>query len=232
MSTIYKYIKLPLGFDADAMLHEVRSLADVWLPHYNERDYSGEWKAILLRSAGGSLTNALPQQTTGTEFKDTALMQQCPVIKNAVDSLLCDKTAIRVLNLRAGATVKEHSDPGLCYEDGEVRLHIPLVTNSQVDFYIGGENLTPQPGECWYMNFELPHSLSNCGSTDRIHLVIDCIVNDWVHDLFASANDGNVKKIPAPEKFTDNDKLLIIEQLRNIGTETALALAKDMENNF
>jgi hypothetical protein len=34
-------------------------------------------------------------------------------------------------------------------------------------------------GECWYINANLPHSVSNLGGTDRIHLVMDWVVNDW-----------------------------------------------------
>lgn len=230
METIFKYIKLPFSFDANAMLAEVSGLTEVWLPHYNTNDYSGEWKAIPLRSVNGSLVNALPQLSANAEFLDTVLLQQCPAIKRTVDSLLCNKTAIRLLSLKPGTVVKEHSDPGLCYEDGEIRLHVPLVTNSAVEFYIDGENVQPLPGECWYMNFNLKHSLANYGETDRIHLVIDCIVNDWVHELFASCD--NIVRIPSPGKFTGNDQRLIIEQLRTIGTETALAMAKEMEDKL
>jgi hypothetical protein len=35
-------------------------------------------------------------------------------------------------------------------------------------------------GECWYLNFNLPHRVKNSGTADRIHLVIDCVVNDWL----------------------------------------------------
>lgn len=229
MKKIFKYIKLPLRFDARAMLQEVYRLADVWLPHYNSRDYSGEWKAIPLRSINGSLTNVSVQPTVNGKFMDTTLMEQCPAIQAAVSSLLCEKNAIRILNLRPGATINEHSDPGLCYEEGEIRLHIPLITNDDVAFVIDGERVALSPGECWYMNFNLKHKLSNRGATDRIHLVIDCLVNDWIHGLFASADDANVRKIQPAEKFSDDDRRLMIEQLRSIGTETALAMAEEME---
>ena len=146
METIIKYIKLPLQYDADAMLKEANSLADSWLLHYNSRDYTGEWKAIPLRSVGGTTTQAVATPGNNNTFLDTPLMEQCPQIKAAVDSLECEKMAVRLLNLRAGAVVKEHKDPGLYYEEGEVRLHIPLVTNEKVEFFIEDEMITPLPG--------------------------------------------------------------------------------------
>jgi hypothetical protein len=44
-----------------------------------------------------------------------------------------------------------------------------------------------QPGECWYLNFDLPHRVQNLGATDRVHLVVDCQVNDWLRAMIASA---------------------------------------------
>ena len=44
-----------------------------------------------------------------------------------------------------------------------------------------------QPGEAWYLNFNLPHSVANRGTTDRIHLVIDCVMNPWLDAFFAEA---------------------------------------------
>lgn len=34
------------------------------------------------------------------------------------------------------------------------------------------------------MNFNLPHSIINKSAIDRVHLVIDATVNDWVTTLF------------------------------------------------
>ena len=39
-------------------------------------------------------------------------------------------------------------------------------------------------GEAWYLNFNLKHSVRNHGVSERIHLVIDCIANDWLRSFF------------------------------------------------
>lgn len=214
-------------YDTQAMMKEVYLLQDSWLSHYNTQDYTGEWKAIPLRSVGGSVHQAFAQQFTNNVFADTPLLDVCPVIKSVISSFQCDKTSVRLLNLRSGAVVKEHTDPGLSYEEGEIRVHIPICTNESVDFFIEEEPLHPQQGECWYMNFELKHRLANNGLTDRIHLVIDCIVNEWVKNIFDNADD--IKRIPKQEKFSHNEQLMIIEGLKIQGTPTALQLAREME---
>ena len=41
-------------------------------------------------------------------------------------------------------------------------------------------------GEAWYLNFNLPHSVENNGERARVHLVIDCLVNDWMRNFFSA----------------------------------------------
>ena len=39
-------------------------------------------------------------------------------------------------------------------------------------------------GEAWYTNVCLPHSVENRSAVNRVHLVLDMEVNDWVRQLF------------------------------------------------
>ena len=52
---------------------------------------------------------------------------------------------------------------------------------------LGGRRVVMNEGECAGDNdFNLPHSVANhYGATDRVHLVIDCVLNDWLRALFA-----------------------------------------------
>ncbi len=232
MKTIIQYTKLPLSFEADVMLAEVNKLSAEWLLHYNSNDFSGEWKALPLRSVSGNVTNVLAQSSSTDDFQDTVLMDQCPEIKKVLESFLCKKTAVRLLNLRAGAIVKEHKDPGLCYEEGEVRIHVPLITNNDVLFYSEDDLLNMKAGECWYANFNLRHRLANNSAADRIHLVFDCVVNDWVHELFAAADDSDKKIIEVEEAYSINDKMQMIEHLKLINTPVSRELIVQLENEL
>jgi len=64
-----------------------------------------------------------------------------------------------------------------------LRMHIPVCTNADVDFFLDGHPIEMNEGECWYLDLSLPHWVKNRGATDRIHLVIDCELNDWLGDL-------------------------------------------------
>jgi hypothetical protein len=75
-----------------------------------------------------------------------------------------------------------------------VRVHVPVVTNELVEFYLNQTRVVLAAGSCWYLRLSDPHRVSNNGSTDRVHLVIDAFVNEWVKGLFTAAaagGDGN-----------------------------------------
>jgi mannose-6-phosphate isomerase-like protein (cupin superfamily) len=230
-----QYFKLPVHFDAARLLLEANGLtAGLWKQHYNTKDYEGSWSVIPLRSFMGLLEAnfSAPISASGeNRYQDTELMQHCPYVQELLHWFQCEKTAVRLMNLAAGAVIKEHCDDALNLEAGEARLHIPVQTNPQVAFYVADEQVPLQAGECWYLNLSLPHRVHNRGSTDRIHLVIDCLVNDWLLALLDSP--GVVKKeitTTANERmYLPGEKEQIIAQLKSIGTSVADELAARME---
>jgi hypothetical protein len=89
------------------------------------------------------------------------------------------------MKLTPGSVIKEHRDYDLAMEEGAARLHIPVQTNPGVEFMLNGLPVAMAPGECWYLRLSDPHRVANRGETDRVHLVIDCRVNDWLRTLVA-----------------------------------------------
>lgn len=139
----------------------------------------------------------------------------------------CRVQSVRFLNLKAGSIIKPHRDHGLAFEKGEARLHFPVVTNPQVEFYVEETHVDMQPGTCWYINANLVHRVSNRGTTDRIHLVVDCLVNDWLRDLFDRADKQTKNKEIDAEKQKQ-----VISALRLQNTPTSIQLADQMEKEL
>lgn len=232
MKTVIKYLQLPLFFDVAKMQQEVMAIDTDWQLHYQQSQYEGEWSALPLRSFGGSLTNLIVDAGAPEQFADTPLMAMCPYIKKVVAAIVCEKITIRLLKLQPGAIIKEHKDAQLNFENGEARIHVPITTNNEVEFYLDNEPLTLKEGECWYMNFNLRHRLANNGTTARIHLVIDCKVSDWMRDIFGSDACPKKSIIPEPEMYTAAEKRNMIDSFRTMNTPHALALADELENSI
>jgi hypothetical protein len=85
--------------------------------------------------------------------------------------------------MEPGVIVKTHIDAMRTMRYQIARIHIPLVTNSKASLFVQGRRLQPQVGECWYLDAGVPHSVRNLGDARRVHIVMDCIVNDFVNEL-------------------------------------------------
>lgn len=226
---IIKYLQLPFQFDAMRLHDEVAALEKQhWQLHYQKLHYEGEWSALPLRSTEGRSDDVIISPVSGTRYADTVFLQRSPYLQEVLSVFQCPLLAVRLLKLGAGAVIKEHRDADLNFEQGEVRIHIPVITNDEVEFYIDKERIFMREGECWYMNVNLPHNISNNSQSDRIHLVIDATVNDWVKALFAQPH-ANKKIIPEPS-LPDKVKQQMIAQLRLMNTDTANQIADEMEN--
>lgn len=177
--------KLPLAFDPARLKADLDLIQpDEWVPHFNTAYYEGDWSGISLRSVGGKPTQLYPDPTAQGKFADTPTLERCPYLREVLHTFKCDLDSVRLLRLSARSSIREHRDYNLGYEDGELRLHVPIVTNPDVAFFLSGERVPMQPGECWYLNLNLPHRVDNKSDIDRVHLVIDCLLNDWLRGLF------------------------------------------------
>jgi mannose-6-phosphate isomerase-like protein (cupin superfamily) len=219
------YARLDIPFDIQAVQEEVRSLPAQWHAHFNSAHYAGRWTAIALRSPGADGDRILPGAAEGVEYGDTPLLDKCPAIRGLLAQLLCPVMSVRLMNLEKGAVIKTHRDQDLAFEKGEARLHFPVFTNEGVHFFANDDLLKMREGECWYVNVNLPHRVLNEGDTDRIHLVVDMIVNDWVKDLFGKALLSNI----VADTVDPVEWRAMIAELRIQNTATSLALADQLE---
>lgn len=225
---IIKYLQLPFLFDVIRLQKEVVELdKNYWQLHYQKLHYEGNWSAIPLRSIDGKADDIFISPQIHPTYANTSFLQQDSYFSQVLSNFKCELQSVRLLKLEAGALIKEHKDADLSYEHGNIRLHIPVFTNEAVEFYLDKERMKLKEGECWYMNFNLPHSIHNKSNVDRIHLVIDAIVNDWVKNQFQQPLQ--VKKEIENPVIDKETKLKIIEELRKMNTETSNKMAADMQ---
>ena len=184
------FCQLALRFDAAALLAELAQFnpAD-WRSHFNADYHDGGWTGLALRAVDGDTGRLSPGTQPAARYADTAHLARCPNIRAALERLRCPQQSVRLLRLAPGGHIREHRDFGLCFEEGVARLHVPLRTNEAVEFYLGGRRIDLREGECWYLNFNLPHRVQNHGAGDRIHLVIDCLVDDWLRAQMPSPQE-------------------------------------------
>jgi hypothetical protein len=181
-------VRLPLRFDSDALAADAAALpAAEWVAHFNTSYYEGEWSGVALRSSGGAPLALYPDPSAHADWQATAALARCPALAAALDVFECPLQSVRLLALGPGASIREHRDHRLGYDDGEVRIHVPITTSGDVAFFHDGERVDMAPGEAWYLDLNLPHRVANAGEQRRVHLVVDCVVNPWLEALLEQA---------------------------------------------
>ncbi|ADO74047.1 aspartyl/asparaginyl beta-hydroxylase domain-containing protein [Stigmatella aurantiaca] len=186
--------RVPLNVDADALEAELRFLQEdasamMWIDHVNRQDYRGGWDVLPLRCLREHL-HAHPVLQgfaigQGGDWVDLPVLSGCAALSSVLAQLQCPLKSARLMRLRAGSEIKPHRDLRLGMEHGEARLHLPLQWSDGVEFLVEKQRVPMKKGELWYINADLIHEVYNRGNTDRINLVIDCVVNDWLREQIA-----------------------------------------------
>jgi hypothetical protein len=215
-------VKLPLSFDPANLQADLDRIDPAeWLTHFNTQYFEGGWTGVALRAAPGN-AQTLHVDPAAQKFVDTTAMLRCPNIARAVAMLQCPLKSVRLLKLTAGSSIREHRDDDLGWEAGELRLHVPIITNAEVEFFLNGQRVVMKEGECWYLDLSLPHRVENRSNADRIHLVIDCLLNDWLRATIDAGQE--MVETPGAESDFERFRRLV---LRDPSLQAELMQATD-----
>jgi quercetin dioxygenase-like cupin family protein len=226
---IIKQLKLPFEFDVLRLQADMKRIGEsAWIAHYNKAHYDGTWTSLALLSKDGSSSSIHASMDNNSALKATEIMGVCLYIQEVLDVFKFEKLAVRLMRLDVGAVIKPHRDNALGYEDGEFRLHIPIVTNPDVNFVLAGERVIMNEGTCWYINANEEHAVTNNGTTDRIHLVIDGKRNEWTDGIFFTlASESSFQHVE--KKMSLSEQELMIAELRRMNTPAALAIIEQLQ---
>jgi len=183
-------LRLPFDFEPALLARDLEGLRAVdWIKHYVQQNYDGDWSVIALRGKAGATHPVMMiySDPTCRDFADTPMLAACPYFRDVLDTFAAPLRAVRLMRLTAGSVIKEHTDHELSFEEGTVRIHVPVITNPGVEFYLNRSRVVLEAGSSWYLRLSDPHSVANRGAADRVHMVIDAEVNDWVRRVFETA---------------------------------------------
>ena len=179
-------VLLPLAFDPAPLAAELARFEESdWTAHFVRDNYEGEWSAIPLRAAAGEThpIRMIGVHSLAAHFVDTRFLDRAPGFAAMLARFHCPLKSVRLMRLSAGSLIREHQDHDPDAESGTARLHVPITTNGEVEFLLNRRPVAMAAGSVWYLRLADPHSVANRGSSDRVHLVIDARVNDWLAGL-------------------------------------------------
>src|SRR5277367_976022 len=154
--------RLALRFDPERLQADLRRLASgTWTPHFNASFFEGDWSGLVLRASPSDRGLYAAGAIASESFAATQALEACSYFQEVLAAFQCPLKSVRLLRLASGSIIREHSDSDLGETLGDVRLHIPIVTNPQVEFYLAGKRVAMGAGECWYLDLSLPHRVQN-----------------------------------------------------------------------
>ena len=184
---------LKSGLDVDLLQKEAEEIMRKFNPvDQHGDDHAGGWKSVSLVSFGGDPFES--KIVPGKRSMRTPALQLAPYMESVLDSLDFDKQRVRMMQLLPGETILWHADPTESIDISIARIHIPIVTNSDVKFQLSHEDCRWGAGEVWYGDFSFPHRVHNGGREGRIHLVLDVHVSEKLLSIFPSEYVANRNK--------------------------------------
>jgi len=198
--------------DTAPLLRAVEERVSGWANHYSGYNKRNSWTALALRSFGGDpsfiikpseMSKAWKEENAAAlswSVEDTPLRALLPEAEALLALVPGRHERVRLMRLApGGGELSRHSDitdPDAGIRPGTLaRIHIPLVSNPEVVF----DGWLPDGtqvrrhfsvGSVWYLDTRKPHRAVNAGTTDRIHLVIDAVVDGaLLRSIEAGARD-------------------------------------------
>lgn len=168
MKLDHPFIQLPLMFDAERLLREVNAIDDsAWTPH--PQGYAGNDAMTLITPHGISNNDEMVGP-----MRPTAYLESCPYLMEVMRCIGGVWGRSRLMKLSGQAEVTPHIDTNYYWRE-RMRVHVPIITQPNVRFYCGDQDIHMKAGECWIFDTWSMHNVVNDDTHARIHLVADTV---------------------------------------------------------
>lgn len=177
------FVRLPVRFDTDRLAHELNQFSeDDWVRH--PLNYKGN-SALRLISKDGEENDAV-----AGEMMPTIHLRKCEYVQQVLSSFKSVMSRSRFMRLAPGAEVPPHCDINYHWIN-RTRIHIPIITNPDVEFLCDDQLVNMGKGEAWIFDNWRRHSVKNNSNITRIHLVLDTSGSPYFWNLVAHGQTEN-----------------------------------------
>ncbi len=156
----------------DALLSQPESL---WIVDFDvkERKAPGRPTQHVYLTTSKGWPDFQPQRLSGWEPLHAVA---APVIEGMLERHPDGGTIANAFftRLAPGGSIAQHRDTGALFQHAH-RIHVPIVTNPEVEFRVGRSTIDAIEGEAFEVNNWRPHSVTNGGDQARIHFIVDYV---------------------------------------------------------
>jgi hypothetical protein len=176
--------KLPLEFSEDRLGAALSNIPENWWEPHLGPYHNGLWELVALWAPRGDRRE---QRSVGGPFGATEALAKAPGLLEVLDAIPGERNRVRLMRLKPGGHIREHSDPTHQISHDLIRLHLPIISEEGVKFLVNRRPVVMKPGEVWDVNVRFPHEVINESPADRVHLVVDMVRNQELDELLTSS---------------------------------------------
>lgn len=184
MSNLPQFVRLDRSYDPVLLLKDLNIAMEFGQVAQPFDYHNGEWRGTSLYSQGGDGKTAFAGSIGLDPFRETEVVRATPYFRKILSELNVPKRSVRLLTLAPGGEILPHRDSNIGFGIGQLRLHLPISSNPDVEFNIDGMKCPAGVGELWFSDVARSHWVKNEGVTPRTHLVIDVEINEFLLNLF------------------------------------------------
>ncbi|MEO8011297.1 MAG: aspartyl/asparaginyl beta-hydroxylase domain-containing protein, partial [Dokdonella sp.] len=174
------FLQLPVAFDAEILAQEISALGEsAWRPH--PQGFAGNSAIPLVSENGDPQSDAVRGA-----MRPTPQLESCPYLLQVMSAIGGVWGRSRLMRLSGQAEVTAHVDIDYYWRD-HMRVHVPIITQADVQFHCGDAVINMAAGECWIFDTWRLHRVLNSADAARIHLVADSVGGPGLWNLVASA---------------------------------------------
>jgi len=220
----------------DQIVRELQSdeagLERLWREPYPEYASAGMKVTTLLNPTG---------EQENFDYRDcpnpvqTPLLEKLPTLADFIAGSGLQIMGVRLLCLEPGTFLHEHRDFVYLEEIQRYRLHLPLITNDQAFITSPGTNVHFERGYLWKLDpKQTIHSACNFGSQRRVHMILDCYVNDTLAELLRGEFfEERLRYVLPPLTAVMKEQLIgEAKSMLPLDKDAAIELLTDAENHL
>lgn len=167
--------RIAAGLEPAAAIAELSKHTELWSLITLRQDYAGsahrDTETIVLRGPT-SIENLFEDLECIDYDCFTQLYFTANLLREALAPLHWRELGrVMIVRLKAGGRITPHVDEGR-YARYFARFHLVLESSLGCLFTAGGESVHMAPGELWWFNHQVEHSVVNNGP-DRTHIIVD-----------------------------------------------------------
>ncbi len=199
------FLQLHSDFDVTAIRERVEQIpAEQWLKSERERLFAvhKDTQSLQLVHFEDYRYQRPEYQSLYSDLENELL----PVVDYIAHYYQNNGFVVRMIlaKLLAGGKIPNHTDAGFSLLNCH-RIHVPIITNDDVVFSVGGEEINMRTGELWEINNGTVHGVENRSGADRIHLIVDWMPN---HENKSEEEVLTANQLEGVESIAANEEML------------------------